>query len=133
MREFNKIPTSKVQRASKFIKTGAKVGTNYVKHYTKKVFDGSLEKDSLHEANASDIFDSLSELKGGALKVAQMMSFQHVIGVVEKTDNGLCLPPGLDKDVWESFRRTGVGQKKRLPNHAVQFMIRCCPQIVKIR
>src|SRR5210317_688792 len=79
MKEYSKIPTSKVQRASKFIRTGAKVGTNYVKHYTKKVFDGSLEKDELHEANAKDIFNSLSELKGGALKVAQMMSLDQGI------------------------------------------------------
>ena len=30
------IPTSKVQRAAKFAKTGVKLGANYVKHYAKK-------------------------------------------------------------------------------------------------
>ena len=79
MREQNKIPTGKVQRASKFVKTGAKIGRNYVKHYAKKVFDDSTDKSSLHENNANDIYNSLSELKGGALKVAQMMSLDQGI------------------------------------------------------
>jgi len=34
----------------------------------------SMNKDELHQNNASDIYNSLSELKGSALKVAQMMS-----------------------------------------------------------
>jgi len=79
MKEQNKIPTSKVQRASKFVKTGAKIGTNYVRHYAKKVFDDSVDKTALHEENAKDIYNSLSELKGGALKVAQMMSLDQGI------------------------------------------------------
>jgi len=79
MKEQNKIPTSKVQRASKFVKTGAKIGRNYVKHYTKKVFDDSVVRSDLHEDNAKDIYESLSELKGGALKVAQMMSLDQGI------------------------------------------------------
>lgn len=74
MKEQSKIPTSKVQRAARFVKTGAKVGGNYVKHYAKKVVNPSLSKDELHEDNARDIYNSLSELKGSALKVAQMMS-----------------------------------------------------------
>lgn len=79
MKEQNKIPTSKVQRASKFVKTGAKIGSNYVKHYARKVFDDSVDKSELHEENAKDIYDSLSQLKGGALKVAQMMSLDQGI------------------------------------------------------
>jgi predicted unusual protein kinase regulating ubiquinone biosynthesis (AarF/ABC1/UbiB family) len=74
IKEQNSIPTSKVQRAAKFIKTGAKVGGNYFKHYAKKVIDPSLTKENLHLNNAQDIYQSLSELKGSALKVAQMMS-----------------------------------------------------------
>ena len=74
MKEQSSIPTTKVQRAARFVKTGAKVGGNYVKHYTKKVFNPSLDKESLHQENAKDIYNSLSELKGSALKVAQMMS-----------------------------------------------------------
>lgn len=72
--EQENIPTSKVQRASKFIGAGAKVGGNYIKHYAKKMVNPSLGKEELHASNAQDIYTSLSELKGSALKVAQMMS-----------------------------------------------------------
>ncbi len=72
--EQGSIPVSKVQRAAKFISTGAKVGGNYVKHYAKKMVNPSLDREELHKDNASDIYDSLSQLKGSALKVAQMMS-----------------------------------------------------------
>lgn len=74
MKSQNKIPTSKVQRATKFVKTGVKVGGNYLKHYTKKAFNKNVSRDELHEDNARDIYNSLSQLKGSALKVAQMMS-----------------------------------------------------------
>ncbi|MEM6522268.1 MAG: AarF/ABC1/UbiB kinase family protein [Bacteroidota bacterium] len=74
MKEQISIPTSKVQRASKFVKTGAKVGGNYIKHYSKKLFDPSRSRDELDADNAEDIYNSLSVLKGSALKVAQMLS-----------------------------------------------------------
>ena len=74
VKEQEAIPVSKVQRAAKFISTGAKVGGNYVKHYAKKMVNPSLDKEELHQNNAEDIYKSLSQLKGSALKVAQMMS-----------------------------------------------------------
>lgn len=74
VKEQEAIPVSKVQRAAKFISTGAKVGGNYVKHYAKKMVNPSLDKEVLHQNNAEDIYNSLSQLKGSALKVAQMMS-----------------------------------------------------------
>jgi predicted unusual protein kinase regulating ubiquinone biosynthesis (AarF/ABC1/UbiB family) len=74
VKEQEAIPVSKVQRAAKFISTGAKVGGNYVKHYAKKMVNPSMDKEELHLNNATDIYNSLSELKGSALKVAQMMS-----------------------------------------------------------
>ncbi|MEO5979448.1 MAG: AarF/UbiB family protein [Chryseolinea sp.] len=74
MKEQDRIPVTKVQRASKFLSAGAKVGTNYLKHYGKKLINPDLTTESLHQDNAKDIYDSLSELKGGALKVAQMLS-----------------------------------------------------------
>ncbi|MBL7844381.1 MAG: AarF/ABC1/UbiB kinase family protein [Cyclobacteriaceae bacterium] len=74
MKEFDKIPVTKVQRASKFIATGAKIGTNYLKHYGRKLVDPTTTRNELHEDNAKDIYNSLSELKGSALKVAQMLS-----------------------------------------------------------
>jgi predicted unusual protein kinase regulating ubiquinone biosynthesis (AarF/ABC1/UbiB family) len=74
MKSQTTIPATKVERATKFVKTGFKVGGNYIKHYTKRMFDTDITKEDLHEDNAHDIYESLSELKGSALKVAQMMS-----------------------------------------------------------
>jgi len=70
----DKIPTGKVERALKLVGTGAKIGTNYLKYYTKKTLSGVDNKEELHNSNAEDIYDSLSQLKGSALKVAQMLS-----------------------------------------------------------
>lgn len=77
MKEYDRIPITKVQRAGKFIAAGAKIGKNYLKHYSKKLVNSELSKDELHADNASDIYNSLSELKGGALKVAQMLSMDR--------------------------------------------------------
>lgn len=68
---------TRVGRASKFVTTGAKIGTNYLKHYAKKLVNSDLSRDELHEDNARDIYNSLSELKGSALKVAQMLSMDR--------------------------------------------------------
>lgn len=77
MKEQSSIPTGKVERAGRFVATGLKVGTNYLKHYTKKLIDPSRSKEELHADNAEDIYDTLSNLKGGALKVAQMLSMDR--------------------------------------------------------
>jgi len=74
MKSQESIPTSKVARASQFVKATVKVGGNYLKHYSKKLVDPDLPKEALHEANAKDVYDALSNLKGSALKMAQMMS-----------------------------------------------------------
>ncbi|MEQ9101606.1 MAG: AarF/UbiB family protein [Imperialibacter sp.] len=79
MKEQSSIPTSKVERASKFVKTGAKVGGNYVKHYAKRFITGDASRENLDQANAEDIYGSLSELKGSALKVAQMLAMDKNI------------------------------------------------------
>jgi predicted unusual protein kinase regulating ubiquinone biosynthesis (AarF/ABC1/UbiB family) len=79
MKEQDSIPTSKTQRSAKFVKTGFKVGGNYIKHYSKKLFNPELSKDELNLDNATDIYNSLSELKGSALKVAQMLSMDKNI------------------------------------------------------
>ncbi len=79
MKEQDSIATGKVERSAKFIKTGIKVGGNYLKHYTKKLFDPDLTKEELNNDNAQDIYQSLSELKGSALKVAQMLSMDKSI------------------------------------------------------
>lgn len=79
MKEQESIASGKVERSAKFLKTGIKVGGNYLKHYTKKLFDPELTKEQLNLDNASDIYNSLSELKGSALKVAQMLSMDKNI------------------------------------------------------
>ncbi len=79
MKEQSKIPTSKVQRAAHFVSTGAKIGGNYVKYYTRKALNNQVSRDTLHQDNATDIYDGLSKLKGSALKVLQMMSMDKNI------------------------------------------------------
>jgi len=74
MREQDSIPTTKTQRSAKFVKTGFQIGGNYIKHYSKKLFNPDLDREQLNEDNATDIYKSLSELKGSALKIAQMLS-----------------------------------------------------------
>jgi predicted unusual protein kinase regulating ubiquinone biosynthesis (AarF/ABC1/UbiB family) len=74
MKEQIKIPTSKIQRAASFAGAGAKIGGNYLKYYIKKAVNSDTKRDELNEDNAEDIYDTLSKLKGSALKVAQMLS-----------------------------------------------------------
>ncbi len=79
MKTQESMPTTKVERSVKFVTTGFKIGGNYVKHYSKKLFDPELTRDELNEDNATDIYNSLSELKGSALKIAQMLSMDKNI------------------------------------------------------
>jgi predicted unusual protein kinase regulating ubiquinone biosynthesis (AarF/ABC1/UbiB family) len=74
MKTLDYIPTSKIERATKLVQTGAKVGVNYLKYYSGKMVNSGLTRDKLNEDNAEDIYDSLKSLKGSALKVAQMLS-----------------------------------------------------------
>ncbi len=79
MKTLDKIPTGKIERASKLVKTGAKIGGNYAKYFGKKLINPDKTKDELNEDNASDIYDGLKSLKGSALKVAQMLSMEKNI------------------------------------------------------
>jgi predicted unusual protein kinase regulating ubiquinone biosynthesis (AarF/ABC1/UbiB family) len=79
MKEQDSIPVTKGQRSAKFVKTGFQIGGNYIKHYSKKLFNPDLSRDELNEDNATDIYKSLSELKGSALKIAQMLSMDKNI------------------------------------------------------
>lgn len=74
MKTIDHIPTSKIERASKLVHTGAKIGVNYLKYYGEKMVNSDLTRDKLNEDNAEDIYDGLKKLKGSALKVAQMLS-----------------------------------------------------------
>jgi hypothetical protein len=57
------IPTSKIERASKLVTTGAKIGVNYIKYYGGKMVNSELTRDKLDVDNAEDIYDGLSSLK----------------------------------------------------------------------
>lgn len=74
MKTLDYIPTSKIERATKLVQTGAKVGVNYLKYYGEKMVNPETTRDKLNEDNAEDIYDGLKSLKGSALKVAQMLS-----------------------------------------------------------
>lgn len=76
MKTLDKIPTGKLSRTTKLVSTGAKIGGNYLKYYSKKAFNSELTRDELDQSNASDIYDGLKSLKGSALKVAQMLSME---------------------------------------------------------
>jgi predicted unusual protein kinase regulating ubiquinone biosynthesis (AarF/ABC1/UbiB family) len=69
----DKIAVSRLGRAGKLVNTGAKVGGNYMKYYAKRLLK-ETSREELEEDNARDIYEAFSELKGGPLKVAQMLS-----------------------------------------------------------
>ena len=79
MKTIDSIPTGKIERAGKLVKTGVKIGGNYVKYYSKKLVNPGMDKNELNENNAEDIYDGLKSLKGSALKVAQMLSMEKNI------------------------------------------------------
>lgn len=110
MKTLDRIPTSKIMRASKLITTGAKVGVNYLKYYGDKLTKTEEEaKKNLHLNNAEDIYDSLKELKGSALKVAQMLSMEKNIlpeAYVEKFSlSQFSVPPLSAPLVAKTFRK----------------------------
>ena len=79
MKTLDSIPTSKIDRASQMVKTGIKIGGNYIAYYGEKIVNPGLNRDKLNENNADDIYDGLKNLKGSALKVAQMLSMDKSI------------------------------------------------------
>ena len=50
---------------------------NYLKHYGRQAISGRADSDALQERNASEVFRAFSELKGGPLKLAQMLSIDQ--------------------------------------------------------
>ena len=80
METIDSIPISKIKRASKLVGTGAKVGVNYLKYYGSKLVKTEDDaREQLNKDNAEDIYNSLKQLKGSALKVAQMLSMEKSI------------------------------------------------------
>lgn len=110
MKTINKIPTSKIQRATKLVQTGAKIGVNYIKYYGDKIVATEEEaKQRLNENNAEDIYDGLKKLKGSALKVAQMLSMEKNIlpqAYVEKFSlSQFSVPPLSPALVIKTFKK----------------------------
>ena len=109
MRTLDNIPTGKIERAGKLVRTGVKVGGNYVKYYSKKLVNPDVDKNELDENNAKDIYDGLKTLKGSALKVAQMLSMEKNLlprAYVEKFSlSQFSVPPLSAPLVRKTFKR----------------------------
>lgn len=103
------IPTSKLERSGTFVKAGLKVGGNYIKHYSKKLFNPDIDRKELDEGNAADIYESLSVLKGSALKVAQMLSMDKNLlpqAYVDKfSQSQYNAPPLSGPLIYQTFKR----------------------------
>jgi predicted unusual protein kinase regulating ubiquinone biosynthesis (AarF/ABC1/UbiB family) len=109
MKRLDSIPTNKIDRVAKLVTTGVKVGGNYLKYYGNKMVNPDLTKDTLHQNNAADIYDGLKELKGSALKVAQMLSMEKNLlpqSYVEKFSlSQFSVPPLSAPLVIKTFRK----------------------------
>jgi len=110
MKTLDKIPTGKIERTGSLLKAGAKVGINYLKYYGNKITkDEGEARKILNEDNASDIYDSLKELKGSALKVAQMLSMEKNMLPVEYVEkfslSQFSVPPLSGALVRKTFRK----------------------------
>ena len=77
MKEQTSIPKNKIGRASKLATTGIQVGVNYLKYKAKKTITGVDDKTAFHESTARLTYDTFSKLKGGPLKLAQMLSMDR--------------------------------------------------------
>ena len=111
MKKASKIPITKIQRASKLVKTGAKVGVNYLKYYGDKITKTEENaREQLNKNNAEDIYDSLKDLKGSPLKVAQMLSMEKSIlprAYVEKFSLAqFSVPPLSEALVLKTFKKS---------------------------
>lgn len=71
------IPKSKVARAAALARTGVRIGANYARYHGERLMGRQDGRARLHEANARDTYDTFSRLKGGPLKVAQMLSIDQ--------------------------------------------------------
>ncbi|MBP8793806.1 MAG: AarF/ABC1/UbiB kinase family protein, partial [Lutibacter sp.] len=110
LKTIDSIPVTKLQRASKLVQTGAKVGVNYLKYYGDKLTTTeSIAKEKLNKNNAEDIYDGLKKLKGSALKVAQMLSMEKSIlpqAYVEKFSlSQFSVPPLSAPLVTKTFKK----------------------------
>jgi predicted unusual protein kinase regulating ubiquinone biosynthesis (AarF/ABC1/UbiB family) len=76
----DKIPEGKIERGGLAAKTIAKLGVKHLGHMSKKVFTSKLNQEELQKKHEEDlgkiIFGALSQLRGTALKVSQVLSLE---------------------------------------------------------
>ena len=73
------IPKHKFTRAATLAGTGAKMGGNYARYYAEKAA-GREDRGKLDDKNARAAYQAFSTLRGGPLKVAQMLSIdEHIL------------------------------------------------------
>lgn len=79
-REQETIRAGAVGRMAALGRAGARVGVNYLKHYGRSMVapndpeNRRKLREALDERNAETVYDAFSKLKGGPLKLAQMLS-----------------------------------------------------------
>lgn len=75
-----RVPESRLARAGVAGTTAVRLGLNHLGHHIKRPFladrSGQQARDSLDERNARLIFNALSQLRGTALKAAQMLCME---------------------------------------------------------
>lgn len=77
MKEQTSIPKHKLGRAASLAGAGVRVGVNYLRYKGTKALTGRDEKTLFHERTAADTYSTFSKLKGGPLKLAQMLSMDR--------------------------------------------------------
>jgi len=86
MKEQTSIPKHKLGRAASLAGAGVKVGVNYLRYKGTKVMTGRDEKDKFHERTAADTYKTFSKLKGGPLKLAQILSMDKNMIPIQYSD-----------------------------------------------
>lgn len=77
MIEQDSIESTRLSRVAAMAGTGVRIGVNYLKHYGRRAVGSASDSDVLQEANAKAVYDTFSRLKGGPLKLAQMLSIDR--------------------------------------------------------
>ncbi len=77
----HKVPEGKIARSSIAGIAAMKVGAGYLKHKVKRPFlsqkKQQKDKETLHDNNAQILFKAISQLRGTALKLAQMLGMEQ--------------------------------------------------------
>ena len=79
MSEQDSIETTRLGRVAALAGTGVRVGVNYLKHYGQRAVGGVPDAEALQDKNALAVYETFSRLKGGPLKLAQMLSIDQAL------------------------------------------------------